>query len=172
MFPIEDWSKERVHNVMLDLLYSFNYTWFLMEEWLRKNCPEKLAHEGLMWLTDEFGVYEAKRLEKTVDENSKGIDRLILFLEHSHWAAFEDVHITKLSDTRMRMATMNCTSQKAAGKWGMEYYDCGEIALRLRSAFLKQVNPKATVTPLFVPPEKAGEGRSSDTACEWIISIE
>ncbi|RJQ80056.1 MAG: hypothetical protein C4519_09885 [Desulfobacteraceae bacterium] len=41
MLEIEDWSKERVHSVMRELLFRFNYMWFLMEEWAKHNCPEK-----------------------------------------------------------------------------------------------------------------------------------
>ena len=172
MFPIKDWEKERVHDVMLELLYSFNFMWFLMEGWVKKNCPEEVAREGMLYLTDEFGAYEAKRLDKTVDGSLEGIDRLIRFLEHSHWAAFEDLEITKLSPTSFRMATLNCTSQKAAQKWGMEYYDCGAVALRLRTAFFRQIDPNVVVTPLFAPPEKGGESFPPDRSCAWIVSTE
>jgi len=172
MFSIEDWSKERVYNVMMELLYSFNYMWFLMEQWVDKNCPKELGQKGMLQMTDEFGAYEARRLKKTVDDKVEGIDQLISFLEHSHWAAFEDLRITKISDTRMRMMTLGCTSQKAAKKWGMEYYDCSEVAQRLRLAFLKEINPKVTVTPVFLPPEKPSDDYPTGTSCEWIVSIE
>ena len=172
MFQIEQWSKERVHNVTMELLYSFNYMWFLAEEWIKKNCPEDVAREGMLHLTDEFGAYEARRLEKTVPKDIEGIDRLIRFLEHSHWCAFEDIQITKLSDTSMRMSTVNCTSQLAAKKWGMEYYDCGTVALRLRTAFFKRINPAARVTPILTPPDKAADDFPSQTACAWLITIE
>ena len=72
MFQIEQWSKERVHNVTMELLYSFNYMWFLAEEWIKKNCPEVVAREGILHLTDEFGAYEARRLEKTVPKDIVG----------------------------------------------------------------------------------------------------
>jgi len=172
MFPVDTWSKERVYDVMIELLYSFNYMWFLMEDWVKKNCPEEEALEGMLALTDEFGAYEAKRLAKTVEEGPEGIDRLIRFLEHSHWYAFENIEVTKLSDTTARMTTTECSSQRAAKKWGMEYYDCGSSALRLRSSFFRWVDPRARITPEFTPPEEKPEEFPSDTSCSWIISIE
>ena len=111
-------------------------------------------------------------MEKTIQGKAEGVDRLIQFLEHSHWCAFENIEITKLSDTRMRMRTLDCTAQKAAKKWGMDCYECGPGALRLRSGFFGWINPRARVTPAFTPPEKAGEGTPPDVSCEWLISIE
>ena len=172
MFPIEGWSKERVHDVMLELLYSFNYMWFLTEQWVRKNCPEDVAREGMLYLTEEFGAYEAKRLAKTIDDGLEGTDRLIRYLEHSHWCAFENIEITWLSESSIRMVTRDCTSQKAARKWGMSHYDCGEVALRLRSAFFRQIDPGIRVTSLFTPPDKAVEGCHPEASCAWIISLQ
>ena len=172
MFPVDEWSKQRVHSVMMELLYSFNFMWFLMEEFIKKNCPEDVAREGLLILSEQFGAYEAKRLEKTVQGDSEGIDRLIRFLEHSHWCAFENIEVTKLSDTSLRMRTLNCTAQKAARKWGMEFYECGAGALRIRSAFFRHINPKSVVTPVFTPPQKAADASAPEASCEWVISIE
>lgn len=172
MFPVDTWSKERVYDVMIELLYSLNYMWFLMEDWVKKNCPEEKALEGMLALADEFGAYEAKRLAKTVEEGSEGIDRLIRFLEHSHWCAFEDIEVTKLSDTTARMTTTGCSSQRAAKKWGMDYYDCRSSGLRLRSSFFRWVDPRARVIPEFTPPDEKPEEFPSGTSCSWIISIE
>ena len=58
MFEIESWSKERVHTVMRELLFSFNYMWFLMEEWMKQNCPEKVDREDFQKLSEDFGAYE------------------------------------------------------------------------------------------------------------------
>lgn len=171
MFSIENWSKERVHDVMLELLYSFNYMWFIAEQWIDKNCPEAAAREGRRYMAEEFGSYEAKRLAKTVDGNLEGVDRLIRFLEHSHWCAFENIDIARLSDSSIRMTTLNCSSQKAARKWGLEYYDCGEIALCLRQAFFRQIDSSAEVTCLFAPPGERPEGCPPDASCIWTITI-
>jgi hypothetical protein len=172
MLEIENWSKEQVHTVMRELLFSFNYMWFLMEEWMKRNCPEKLESEDFQKLSEDFGSYEAQRLEKTVDETSKDVDRLVQFLKHSHWCVFEDIELTKLSDKRLRMRTLGCSAQKAAKKWGMDHYDCAKSALRLRKGFFARIDPTAQVAPAFTPPDQKPAGTPSEVTCEWIISIE
>jgi len=172
MLQIDQLSKDQVYSIMLELLYTLNYGWFLMEEWIKKNCPEKVGGEDFLNMLEQFGGYEAKRLEKTIQSKREGVDRLIQFLEHSHWCAFEQIEIMKLSDTRMRMRTLNCTSQKAAKKWGSDFYECGPSALKIRSGFFGWINPRARVTSVFMPPQKAGEGIPSNVSCEWLISIE
>jgi hypothetical protein len=62
MLETENWSKERVYTVMRELLFSFNYMWFLMEDWIKQNCPEKINSEDLQKVSEIFGSYEAKRL--------------------------------------------------------------------------------------------------------------
>ncbi|MFW6011894.1 MAG: DUF6125 family protein [Desulfosalsimonas sp.] len=171
MLEIENWDKQQVHDVMQELLYSFNYMWFLMESWIAKHCPEKLYTEEFNKLGETFGSYEAKRLEKTVDPEVKGLDRLEAFLKHSHWCAFENIEITKLSDTKLRMRTLNCTAQKAARKWGMEFYDCSEAGLCLRRGFFSQINPEAEVRRTHTPPDDRPANLPEEVSCEWIISI-
>lgn len=171
MLEIEDWSKERVHAVMQELLYSFNYMWFLMEQWITQNCPDRIESEEFQKLAETFGAYEAKRLEKTVDPDIRGVDRLIAFLKHSHWSAFEDLELTKLSDEQLRMRTRNCTAQKAAQKWGMDYYDCGRAGLRLRSGFFSRIHPGAEVRRVFTPPDEKPADAPTEASCEWVISI-
>ncbi|MFP4194449.1 MAG: DUF6125 family protein, partial [Desulfobacterales bacterium] len=163
--------KQQVHEVMQELLYSLNYMWFLMEGWIGKNCPEKLDTEEFKQLGETFGSYEAKRLEKTVDPETKGLDRLEAFLKRSHWCAFEDIEITRLSETELRMRTLNCTAQKAARKWGMEFYECGDAGLRLRRGFFTRINPKAEVRRIYTPAEARPEELPKEVSCEWIISI-
>ena len=172
MFPVDEWSKERVNSVMMELLYSFNFMWVLMEEWVKKNCPDKTAREEMLEMYEQFGYNEAKRLEKTLQAKNDGVDRLISFLEHSHWCAFEDIEITKISKSSFRMRTLNCTAQKAAKKWGMDFYECSLGAQKIRSGFFRYINPLTRVTPVFTPPQKAGDGTPPGANCEWIVSIE
>jgi len=172
MFEYEGWSKERLHTVTRELLFSFNYMWFLMEEWIRRNCPEKLQSEDFQKMSEEFGAYEAHRLAKTVDETSAGVDRLVRFLKHSHWCAFEDIELTILSDRRLRMRTLGCTAQKAAKKWGMDHYDCGRGALRLRQGFFRRIDPTARVSRVFTPPDEKPALAPAETSCEWMIEID
>ncbi|MBN2033268.1 MAG: hypothetical protein JW836_08335 [Deltaproteobacteria bacterium] len=172
MLQIDQLSKDQVHSVMLELLYSLNYMWFLMEDWIKNNCPEKVGREDFLNLSQQFGRFEAKRLEKTIQGKPEGVDRLIRFLKHSHWCAFEQIEITKVSDIAMRMRTLNCTAQRAAKKWGMECYECGPGGLKIRSGFFGWIDPRARVTRVFTPPQEAGEGIPPNVSCEWLVSIE
>ena len=171
MLEIENWSKQQVHDVMQELLYSFNYMWFLMENWIEQQCPGKRDTEAFHQLGETFGSYEAKRLEKTVDPNIQGLDRLVAFLNHSHWRAFEDIELKPLSDRELRMRTRNCTAQKAAQKWGMDCYDCSQAGHRLRRGFFRQVNPAADVQRIHSPPDDRPEDLPDEVSCQWIISI-
>ena len=171
MLEMENWSKERVHQVMLELLYSFNYGWFLMEEWIKEHCPEKMESGDFQAVAEAFGSYQAKRLEKTVDTGASGVDRLIAFLRHSHWSAFEEIELAKLSETELRMRTLNCTAQRAAAKWGMGHYECGEAGLRLRRGFIRQIEPEAQVSRVFTPPQARPEQTPQEASCEWLISL-
>ena len=171
MFAIEDWSKERVHTVMREVLFSLNYMWFLMEAWAKQNCPEKAQGEEFQRLSDEFGRYQAQRLEKVVDAKLTGVPRLAAFVRHSHWCAFEEIELTPLSDHSLRMRTLGCTAQKAAQKWGLSHYDCGQSGLRLRTAFFRGVIPTAQVERVFTPPDEKPAGSPCEAACEWIITI-
>ncbi len=171
MLETENWSKQHVHYVMRELLYSFNYVWFLMEDWAQRNCPEKAEGEDFKKIAETFGAYEAKRLEKTVDQSLQGVDLLIAFLKHSHWCAFEDIELVKLSESRLRMRTLDCTAQKAAKKWGKDCYDCSITGLRLRKGFLGQINPDAAVSRVFSPPDPRPEDIPAGVSCQWIVSL-
>ncbi len=171
MFDIENWSKAKVHSVSLELLYSFNYMWFLMDAWMKEHCPDKAGSDEFMKLNGDFGAYEAHRLEKTVEKEMTGLDRIIQFLRHSHWSAFENLELTKLSDKRLRTRTIGCTTQKAAKKWGRDYYDCSRGATVLRQGFFSRIDPTAEVVRVFTPPDQKLPGTSDDVSCEWIITI-
>lgn len=171
MLEIKEWNKEQVYAVMQELLYSFNYAWFLMEGWIRQNCPEKADTESFHQIAETFGSYEAKRLEKTIDPGITGIGRLIAFLKHSHWCAFEDIELKKLSDRQLRMRTRDCTAQKAAQKWGEAHYDCSRTGLRLRKGFFSRLHPGTTVERVFTPPDPRPEQTPSPVSCEWIITL-
>ncbi|MCX7982442.1 MAG: DUF6125 family protein [Syntrophales bacterium] len=171
MFPIEEWSKDHLYMTMRELLYSFNFMWFLTEEWVKKNCPPQQAKEGMLYLAGEFGAYEARRLSKILPKDLSGIDKLITFLNHSHWCAFEDIIIEKKSDISFIMATKGCSSQKAAQRWGLSHYDCTEGALRLRTAFFTHIDPRAQVDKLFTPPSPPADGFDSAVSCAWLISL-
>jgi hypothetical protein len=172
MFDIEKWDKAQTHGITMELLYSFNYMWFLMEGWVKAHCPEKADSEAFRNLSEQFGSYQAKRLEKTFTEPLEGVDRLVEFLKRSHWFAFEDIKLEKLSDKKLRMRTSGCTAQKAAKKWGMDHYACGNGGLRLRKGFFTQIDPSANITRVFTPPDKKPADTPEDISCEWVITIQ
>lgn len=172
MFEIEEWSKDHVYEVMRELLYSFNYMWFVVEEWVKNTPPEALKANAFLDFSEQFGSYEVLRLAKVSDPPDGEIDRLIYFLRRSHWAVFEDIEVTKVSDSELRMRTLGCTSQKAARKWGMEYYECGQAGLRLREGFFREINPNAQVSRVFTPPDARPGGCPEAVSCEWRITID
>jgi hypothetical protein len=53
----------------------------------------------------------------------------------------------------------------------MEYYECGKGGLLLREGFFKKIDPRATVTRLFTPPDPRPEGTPEKATCEWRIKI-
>lgn len=171
MLEIEGLSKETVYNVMSALLYSLNYAWFQFEDLMRANCPEVLEGEEYRRFNEEFGSYEAKRLSSALDISGEGIDGLIQFLKHSHWAVFENIEVEKLTDKSFRMRTVDCSAQRATKRWGMEYYDCRNSGF-LRSAFFEAVDRNAKVQRIFAPPEIRPDGTPENVSCEWLISIE
>ena len=171
MFEIESWSKSEVHSVSRELLFSLNYMWFLMEDWIGKNCPEKVDSNDFQKLSEAFGAYEAQRLDNTIDKKITGLDRVMQFLKYSHWSAFEDIELTKLSDKSLRMRTIGCTAQKAAKKRGMDCYDCSKGSLRIRKGFFGRIDSTAQVVRIFTPPDKKPSEIPERVSCEWIISI-
>ncbi len=172
MLEIEKWEKDYVYRVMQALLYSFNYMWFLMEDWARENCPEKAGSESFDQLSQDFGAYQAKRLGKTIEAPAEGVEKMIQFVRHSHWCVFEDIELTKLSETELRMRTRNCTAQKAARRWGMPYYDCSRGGHRLRQGFYAHINPAARVTRVYTPPDERPADFPQEVSCEWRITIQ
>jgi len=171
LLNIGELSKDSVYEVMWELLYSFNYAWFLMDDWIKKNHPDDVNNKDLMGLAEEFGAYEAKRLSRVLDTSDRGIERLIHFLNHSHWAIFEEIGSEKISEMSFTMKTFDCSTQRAAKKWGMEYYDCSEQGCRIREGFFREIHPDARVERIFTPPDKRMDGIEERISCEWLITL-
>jgi len=70
------------------------------------------------------------------------------------------------------MRTIECSTQKAAKRWGMEYYDCGHTGSFARNGFYQYLNKNAKVQRVFTPPEISPEGTPENVSCEWLISLE
>ena len=172
MLEIERFSKEMLHEVMRELLYSLNYAWFEIEEWLRQKYPAAMMSDEFQRLYERFGAYEARRLSRFVDSATTGIDALMELLKLSHWPAFENIEVEKLSASCFRMRTIDCTTQKAAKKRGLPHYACGTTGLLTRIGFFKEFNPKARVERIFTPPDRRPEGTPENVSCEWLVSID
>jgi len=169
---IERMSKDEVYNTMSELLYSFNYVWFMFEKFIKNKYPDAFENEEFLKLNEEFGAYEAKRLANALGISTGGIEDLIRLVKHSHWAVFENIEITQLTGNSFRMRTIECSTQKAAKRWGMDFYDCGLPASFARAGFYQYLNKKAKIRRVFTPPAIRPDGTPENVSCEWLISIE
>jgi len=172
MLNIRAIKKDALYNVMLQQLYSLNYTWVRFEGFIQEKAPEVYGSEEYYQLFEDYGSEEARRLVKALGFPREEIKDLTRFLEYSHWAIFENIEIAELTANSFRMRTLNCSAQSAAKKWGMEYYDCRTGGLRIRSGFFKGINPKAKVQRIFTPPETGPKSTHTIVSCEWLVSLE
>ena len=58
MIDIERLSKEQVYSIMSELLYSFNYVWFMFEKFIKNKYPDAFESEEFLKLNEEFGDFE------------------------------------------------------------------------------------------------------------------
>jgi hypothetical protein len=172
MLDIRVIKKDTLHDVMLQQMYSLNYVWMRMEGLIQQKAPEVYGSEEYHQLFEDYGSEEARRLVKALGFPREEINDLARFLKYSHWAIFENIEIAELTAKSFRMRTLDCSAQRAARRWGLEYYDCGAGGLRIRNGFFKGINPKAKVQRIFAPPEAGAEGRPAVASCEWLISLE
>lgn len=174
MIDIETMDKKALYDVMLDLMYSMNVGWLKMESNLkgiyRSLNKETELNQILNQANADLGRYEAKRLAQTLMLGAD-IDSLIRALLHSHWAAFENIEVQKLSDKSFRMRTLDCTAQKATQRKGLKYYDCSLPSLELRQVFFSELNGTAKVKSVFAPGE-SGTFINGNVSCEWEITID
>jgi hypothetical protein len=171
VLEIEGIKKDTLHNIMMQQLYSLNYTWFQFEELIKSNYPEMLKSNGYYGLCSNFGAYEASRLYKALGLSGTHLDTLVEVLRKSHWAAFEDIGIEKEADNSFKMYTIDCSAQRAAEKYGLNCYECNVTGLSIRKGFFQKLNPNAKVQRIFAPPEKPPKGTPSSVSCKWLISV-
>jgi hypothetical protein len=172
MLNIRATTKDTLHAVMLQQLYALNYMWLRFEYFIREKAPELYGGEEYYHLYEDYGSEEARRLVKTLGFPREEIKDLTTFLKYSHWAIFENIEIAELTANSFRMRTLDCSAQRAAKRWGLEYYDCGAGGLRIRNGFFIGINPKAKVQRIFSPPEPRPKGRRATVSCEWLVSLE
>jgi hypothetical protein len=172
MLNIHAIKKSDLYEVMLQQMYALNYVWMRLEGLLQQKAPDVYESEEYHQIYEAYGSEEARRLVKALGFPGKEIKDLAGFLKYSHWAIFENIEITELTANSFRMRTTDCSAQRAAKRWGLDYHDCGAGGLRIRNGFYKGINPAAKVERVFTPPETGPEGRPAIVSCEWLISLE
>lgn len=172
MLDIRATRKDRLYNLMLQQMYSLNYVWLRFEGLIRQKAPEICGGDEYYQIYEDYGSEEARRLVKAMGFPREQIRDLVRYVRHSHWAIFETVEIAEVTTNSFRMRTLDCSAQRAAKKWGLDYYDCGRGGLRIRIGFFRGINGNATVRRIFTPPEAGPESRCGLVSCEWLISLE
>jgi len=171
MLNIRAIKKDTLYAVMLQQMYSLNYVWLRFEGFIQQKAPQEYRGEEYYRLYEDYGSEEAKRLVRALSFPREEIKDLARFLRYSHWAIFENIEIADLTANSFRMRTLDCSAQRAAKRWGLDYYDCGAGGLRIRNGFFKGINPEAKVQRIFTPPEATPAGRRATVCCEWLISL-
>jgi len=171
VLDIDRFSKETVHDILLKHLVVINAGWFKFENLVRATHPEVLKSEGYMKILEEFCMGQARELAKVLGVRGNDLDSLIELLKCSQWAVFERFELEKLTETDCRMRIRECSTQRAARKWGMEHYACAEATLACLRGFCGHVNRGTIVRKQFAPPDDPPGGAPEGVSCEWVISI-
>jgi hypothetical protein len=172
MLSIRAIRKDTLHKVMLQQMYSLNYVWMRIEGLIQQRAPEVYGSEEYHQLFEDYGSEEARRLIKALGFPREEVKDLTRFLKYSHWAIFENIEIAGLTTDSFVMRTLDCSAQRAAKRWGLDYYDCGAAGLQIRNGFFKGINLRARVRKVFTPPGARPEGPLAAASCEWLISLE
>jgi len=171
MLDIGAIKKDTLYDVMLQQMYSLNYVWMRFEGFIQQKAPEAYRSEEYYQLFEDYGSEEARRLLKALGFPTQEVKEVAEYLKYSHWAVFENIEITGFTANSFGMRTLDCSAQRAAKRWGLDYYDCRAGGLRIRNGFFKGINPKARIQRIFSPPEARPEGRPATASCEWLISL-
>ena len=172
MLEIDGLSKKTVYEVMFQLLYVTNWSWFKFEDLIRARYPEVIKSQEYLEINEEVGSREAKGLAKVLGTSGDGIGSLIQLLQCSHWAVFEHFEVEKLTKESCRMRVIDCSTHRAAKKWGMEPYECGDLTLVCLRGFCNVINQKVSIRRVFTLPEVRPKGIPENVSCEWVLSLE
>jgi len=172
MLEISNLTKETTYLVMRELLYTLNWLHIQLTLLLSTKYPQEMSSKELHTIHETVGSHEAKRLSRVLNISGEGVDALMQLARYSHWAVFENIEVTKLTERSFRMRIIECSTQKSWGRQGLGRYDCGSPSLLARSGFFKATNPKAKVSKIFTRPEDRPDGTPENVSCEWQISIE
>ncbi|MBS7636359.1 hypothetical protein KEJ37_03295 [Candidatus Bathyarchaeota archaeon] len=167
-------SKRELFEVLKNMALAYSSSWF-KSEWIavKKLGIENFQGREFAELFKEFGAREAKILVERSIVTGRNADSIIKALKLSHWALFESITLEKLSDSMVRMRTINCSRQKYAIKKLGIPYPCRDIGFpyESRSGFVRAINPSAEVERVFCPPDQRPNGLPENVSCEWIIRI-
>ncbi len=170
----QELSKRELFEVMKNMVHVYSSAWF-KSEWIaiEKFGVDSFLSQDFTDLFRDFGFKEAKILVDLSIVSGKDVDSIIKALNLSHWALFEKIELNKLSDSAVRMRTIDCSRQKyAIRKWGIEY-PCKNLKFSQESriGFAKAINPLAEVKCGFCPPDPKPADAPENVSCEWIIYI-
>jgi hypothetical protein len=167
-------SKDELFEVMKNLVHVYSSAWFKSERLaIEKYGSDAFLSKEFLDLFRNFGSKEANGLIELSVVSGTSIDSIIKAFQLSHWALFENIELTKLSDKIARMRTIDCSRQKyARRKWGTEY-PCLNLAFshESRKGFAQAINPQARVKCNFSPPNPRPQDISEHVSCEWTITI-
>lgn len=171
MLDIEGLSKEEVYRIMLKHLVVMNLWCFMYDNLIRNTHPEVLESDEYMKIFEDYSAAQATELSKVLGITDQNIDSLVRLLRHSHWGIFEEIEVDKRDENTCSMRIYNCSTQRAAGKWGLEHYDCTDATLACLNSFCRCINGGATVKKVFAPPELPQPGTPETLSCEWLITL-
>ena len=166
--------KDKLLALMKNLVNTYSWAWLQSELVATEKYGLDNVLEGeFNEFFREFGTKEGRKLVELSIVSGTDVDSIIKGLRHSHWALFENIQLTKLSDSAVSMRAINCSRQRyIKAKLGTEY-PCKSLhfSAESRTGFVKAINPKAEVKCGFCPPDPRPKGIPENVSCEWIISI-
>ena len=92
-------SKAKLFAVMKNLVHVYSSAWFKSEKLaIEKYGLDAFLNEDFNMLFREFGAKESKKLVELGIISRNDIDSIIMGLQLSHWALFENVELEKTTE--------------------------------------------------------------------------
>jgi len=174
LLPFDELSRDKLFAVMKNLVNTYSWGWLNSQlVATEKYGLDALLDEDFTEFFRDFGSKQSRKLVELSIVSGTDIDSIIKGLQLSHWALFENIELTKLSDNIVRMRTIDCSRQRyIRTTWGTEY-PCKNLKFSSESriGFVKEINPRAEVKCSFCPPDPRPKDIPVNVSCEWIISI-
>jgi hypothetical protein len=171
MPKIEELPKEKMFAVMRGIVGTMSYLAFAYEELAEEKVGQGMFFEqSYIDMAKEFGGREARVLKRASVITTEGLDAIVEALIYSHWALYENLEITKLTEKVIRLRTLNCTTQRYV-LTGREGFPCKNFGLNSRLGFVQGINPNAELRCVFCPPEPRPKDTPQEVSCQWEISL-